>query len=36
LAGLRDRFAEVGGHLTIESPAGTGTRMTGSVPLHPS
>jgi signal transduction histidine kinase len=36
LAGLRDRFAEVGGHLTIESPAGTGTRITGSVPLHPS
>jgi signal transduction histidine kinase len=33
LDGLRDRVAALGGRLTVESDAGRGTRVSGSLPL---
>ncbi len=33
LAGLQDRVAALDGHLTVESHAGTGTRVTAELPL---
>ena len=33
LTNMRDRLAAVGGHLEIESKPGSGTRVTGEVPI---
>ncbi|NEE02845.1 sensor histidine kinase [Phytoactinopolyspora halotolerans] len=35
LAGLADRLSGVDGHLTIDSPPGTGTTITATIPLTP-
>ena len=32
LAGLQDRVAALGGSLTVDSPHGSGTRITASIP----
>jgi signal transduction histidine kinase len=32
LAGLQDRVAALGGSLALDSPAGSGTRITASIP----
>lgn len=34
LRGLADRIAALGGQLTIESPAGQGTRLAAQLPLQ--
>ena len=35
LVGLRDRVEAAGGTLTVESPAGEGTRLTAELPIAP-
>ncbi|HYP46993.1 MAG TPA: histidine kinase [Propionibacteriaceae bacterium] len=34
LVGLHDRVGALDGHLTIDSPAGHGTRLTATIPTH--
>ena len=34
LVGLVDRLAAIGGRVALDSPAGGGTRVTASIPLH--
>ncbi len=36
LRGLTDRVEALGGTLSIESPAGGGTRVTAEIPLQPA
>jgi signal transduction histidine kinase len=36
LAGLQDRVSALGGSLTVDSPAGSGTRIVASIPCAAS
>jgi signal transduction histidine kinase len=34
LVGLRDRIEALGGSITVDSPQGTGTRITAQLPVE--